>query len=397
MLPPDRPKHSLRFVVILLLGFLLVAAVPAGLAAQDDEERRRAFQLYNDGKFAEALPVFEKLAAARPNDSAVIEAYGLLVLSQTAYLKDAAARTQARVKGRQLLLRAQQLGADSALLKTMLEKIPPDGRDDAGFSTKKDVDDAMREGEAAFAAGNYPKAVEMYQRALLLDPKLYEAALFTGDVYFKTEDQQKAGEWFARASAIDPERETAYRYWGDALMKQGRVTEAGDKFAEAYIAEPYNRLARAAFVNWGNKVQIALTHPRVDFPADVTKKSENADAQKNGSDEAWLTYGVVRANWKTSEFLKQHPNEKTYRHSLREEAAAIRAALKKLDEQKSTSTNKIDPSLQVLRKLEQEGLLEAFILLAMPDEGIAKDFVAYRRTNLENLRRYVKQYVRAGG
>ena len=50
----------------------------------------------------------------------------------------------------------------------------------------------MHEGEAAFAKGEFPKAIEMYQRALLLDPNLYEAALFTGDVYFKTADQMKA-------------------------------------------------------------------------------------------------------------------------------------------------------------------------------------------------------------
>ena len=62
----------------------------------------------------------------------------------------------------------------------------------------------------------------MYQRALLLDPKLYEAALFIGDVYFKTADQVKAVEWFARAVAINPDRETAYRYWGDCLDEAGQ-------------------------------------------------------------------------------------------------------------------------------------------------------------------------------
>jgi hypothetical protein len=56
-----------------------------------------------------------------------------------------------------------------------------------------------------------------------------------------------------------------------------------------------------------------------------------------------------------------------------------------------------DASLQILKKLEKEGLLEAFILLALPDEGIVQDFGAYRKTNIENLRRYVKQYVLTGG
>ncbi|HJS23299.1 MAG TPA: tetratricopeptide repeat protein [Pyrinomonadaceae bacterium] len=271
-----------------------------------------------------------------------------------------------------------------------------------GAPPKKDVDEAMREGEAAFAKGDFPKALENYQRALVLDPKRYEAVLLIGDIHFKSADQAKANEWFARAIEIDPDRETAYRYWGDSLMRQGRATEAGDKFVESYIAEPYSQLARAGFLNWAEKVHVTLSHPKVELPANVDKKSEKETTiafdvnmlkkdDKSGSTAAWLTYSLVRANWVASEFLKQYPHEKTYRHSLKEEAAALRAALKTLDQQKG------DPSLQVIRKLDKEGLLEAFILLALPDEGIASDFKAYRSTNIENLRRYVKQYVLTNG
>src|ERR1044072_8498 len=114
---------------------LLLLASFATARAQDDE-RQRAFQLYKDAKYTEALPVFEKLAAANPNDRDVLETYGFLVLTQTAYLKDAAARKEARVRGREILVRAQKLGADNPLLRHMLESVPPDGGDDTGFSTK---------------------------------------------------------------------------------------------------------------------------------------------------------------------------------------------------------------------------------------------------------------------
>jgi len=397
-----------RILLTILFTLLLVAPAPSVQAQQPDEDRQRAFRLYKDTKYTEALPLFEKLAAKNPDDVAVIETYGLLVMTQAAYLKDPAARKQARIRGRELLLRAQKLGADSALLRTMIDQTPPDGGDDTAFSTKKEVDEAMREGEAAFASGNLPKAIEMYQQALLLDPKLYEAALFLGDVYFKSADQVKAGEWYERAIKINPDRETAYRYWGDALMKQGHVTEAGDKFVEAYIAEPYSRLARAGFIGWGERVHIDLAHPRVVLPANVDRKGDKETTitldpnllkkdDKSGSSAAWVTYSLVRANWASTEFAKQYPNEKTYRHSLKEEAAAMRAALKVLEEQKNANASNVDPSLQILKKLDKEGLLEPFILLALPDAGIAEDFVAYRRSNVENLRRYVKQYVLTGG
>ena len=391
-----------KFGILILL--LLASVVTA--AAQDDTERQRAFQLFKDAKYVEALPLFEQLALKYPDDPAVIENLGMLVFTQSAYLKTPEERKSARKRGRALLVQAQKLGANNTLLTALIDGIPLDGGEDGSFSPKKEVNDAMREGEAAFAKGDLPKAIEMYQRALLLDPNLYEAALFTGDVYFKTADQVKASEWFARAVKINPDRETAYRYWGDSLIKQGKVTEAGEKFVEAYIAEPYNRLARAAFVNWGDKVRVELAHPRVDIPTNVAQKDKGTtitldanlfgkDDKKNGAAGAWMMYGIIRASWQ-SEFAKHYPSEKTYRHSLKEEAAALRGALDAVKKEKVDPKTE-DPSIQVLRKLNKEGLLEAYILLALPDEGIANDFPAYRKTNVEDLRRYVKLYVMTGG
>jgi tetratricopeptide (TPR) repeat protein len=392
-------------IVVFVLLLILTAPVAAAYVDQDNDERSRAFRLYKEAKYIEALPAFEKFAASHPEDKEVIETLGFLVVSQTAYLKDPVARKEARKRGREILLRAQKLGAESALLRSMLAAIPEDGGEDTNFSTRKEVDDAMREGEAAFASGNFSKAVESYQRALLFDPKVYEAALFTGDVYYKTGEQQKAGEWFARAVAIDPNRETAYRYWGDSLMHQGRLNDARHKFIEAFIAEPYNRLARAGFVNWGQKANVVLAHPKLEIPTSVTPQQNGQttinldpktlkEGDKTGSGAAWMMYGIVRASWVTTEFAKQYPKEKTYRHSLKEEATAFRAALKVLNEK---DAKEIDPSLRTAMKLDKEGLLEAYILLAMADSGIAQDFAEYRKSNLENLRRYVVQYVVAGG
>jgi hypothetical protein len=117
---------------------------------------------------------------------------------------------------------------------------------------------------------------------------------------------------------------------------------------------------------------------------------------KSGAGAAWLTYGIIRASWNQKEFAAQYPSEPKYRHSLKEEAAAMRAALKVYGEQQANAKT-TDPSLQLLGKLDKEGLLESFILLALPDEGIAQDYPAYRRTHLEDLRRYVKLYVLTGG
>ena len=404
------PKTQVSTVCFFLFAMLALSlSAPATVAQQQDPERQRALQLYSDGKYKEALPLFEKLETTHPDDPEVLEKFAWILFSTNDNIKDPVARKASRKRARDLLVRAQKAGANSPVAATMIDSIAEDGGDDTqfAFSSKKEVDQAMHQGEAAFAKKEFPKAIEMYQRALLLDPKVYEAALYIGDVYFVTAEQRKAAEWFAKAIEIDPDRETAYRYWGDSLMKQARVTEAGDKFVEAYIAEPYSRLSNSGLIGWANKVAIQLAHPKIEIPTSVTPQQNGnttinidpstlAKDDKSGSGAAWVTYGLIRASWQ-SEFAKQFPEEKTYRHSLKEEMSALRAALKVLSEQKHVDPKDIDPSLQIVAKLDKEGLLESYILLAMPDAGIAKDFKAYRKENVDKLRRYVVDYVMTGG
>jgi hypothetical protein len=115
-------------------------------------------------------------------------------------------------------------------------------------------------------------------------------------------------------------------------------------------------------------------------------------SSENGTNH-WLTYNLTRAAWANGEFAKAFPNEKAYRHSLREEAAALRtlAELAARDFE-SGKVKTLDPALASLVKLNNDGLIEAYILFARVDEGIAHDYKAYR----DKLRRYITEYVTAG-
>jgi hypothetical protein len=114
-------------------------------------------------------------------------------------------------------------------------------------------------------------------------------------------------------------------------------------------------------------------------------------------------YGLARAGWQTGKdgklsdnFKKAYPNEKAYRHSLAEEADALRLTVVSLRENKQ-KPKQLDPSLATLVKLHDSGLLEAYILLAKPDDGIAQDYPAYFKANRDKLRRYMVEYVLTGG
>jgi hypothetical protein len=46
-----------------------------------------------------------------------------------------------------------------------------------------------------------------------------------------------------------------------------------------------------------------------------------------------------------------------------------------------------------LLKLQEAGFLEAYILLALADQGIAQDYLPYREKNRDKIRRYLSEFV----
>lgn len=410
------PKHafaSRRNILTIIcagLAAALMLCAPLGAMAQaeDFEARvRRGYDLIDQSKFAEARQLFEELSKEKPDDASAAFGLGFSTFATAKSIKDPEERRKARARARQAFVRAKQLGFENEFLDSLIATIPPDGSEgsDAAFSKNAEADKAMHEGEALFTRGELDAAIAAYSRAFKLDPQIYEAPLFIGDMYRRKKDVEKAGEWFGKAIAIDPNRETAYRYWGDILMTVGRMTDARDKFIEAIIAAPYSRMTwEAGLIRWAQEEGVRLAHPKVDIPADIssTKPGEvnitldprMLSGKEDGS-SAWLLYSITRANWRKDKFAKTFPSEKTYRHSLAEEAEALRLVVSSVKSDKKVK--KLEESLANLVRISDAGLLEAYILMARPDEGIAQDYEEYRKVNRDKLRRYLTEIVAGAG
>src|SRR5512133_78350 len=118
-------------------------------------------------------------------------------------------------------------------------------------------------------------------------------------------------------------------------MKQRKFDEARDRYVDAYIAAPYNRFAISGISQWAQATNTALAHPQIDFLASVTVDEKgdtkinldpSALTQDDGS-SSWVVYGSTRVLWRKEKFAKAFPKEANYRHSLAEEADAVRAVL----------------------------------------------------------------------
>lgn len=356
----------------LLISFLLSFSPSA--RADDDSyaaDRKQASALVAENKYLEALPILERLLAAKPTDHEVMVnlAGGLISQAVVFDQTDPEAGVKSRVRARQLLVKAKALGNKSPVVDTELEMMREDGRVER---SDKPIDVALRTAEAAYARADYPEAIKYYQKMLDLDPKNYAAALYIGDSYQQAKEYDKASDWFDRAITIDPNTATAYRYYASVLTRKGEPARARTKFIQAVVAEPYAALTWRSLNGWVESVGDRLDTSPLSIP----------EAGK-------ATYAATRAAWKAGRFNKHYPKEKAYRRSLAEEVAALTAAA---DAAKAAGPAN-DDNLAVLLKYKESGMLEPYVLLITPDKDIAKDYAAYRKQNRIKLESYLDAFV----
>jgi tetratricopeptide (TPR) repeat protein len=188
---------------------------------------QKAAELFGQGKRLEALPLLEELAKANPKDDEVLVALAACLVDHAATLADQEAAGKERLRARDPLDKAWDLGNTSPLamnLSQILKQLPESGA--IKFSDQPQVEQFLRAGEAAFSRRDFDEALKDYSKALELEPTNYSAALFTANTYDRKNDFAKAAEWYERAIRLDPNVETAYRYDADMLAREGDMAKA---------------------------------------------------------------------------------------------------------------------------------------------------------------------------
>jgi tetratricopeptide (TPR) repeat protein len=384
-----------RLVLALLLNLYVAVPLVAAQANTDTSEqakRQKAVALFNQGKRLEALPFLEELTQKDPQDSELLVALAASLIDHAATLTDQEQVAKERFRARDLVQKAWELGNTSPLvenLRQLLGDLPANGA--IKFSANPAVEQIMNAGEAAFARRDFDEALKEYGKALELEPANYSAVLFTANTYDRKNDFAKAAEWYERAMRLDPDVETAYRYYADMLAKQGAMAKARTMLIEAAVAEPYNKIVWREIRAWStiNHVEFNPVYVGIPRPKD--------DKQSSDINSAWRTYFSVKEDWRNGgRFQKQFPQEPGYRHSLLEESEALTATakvLEKLKQNKKTAELVTgNPGAGLLLKLHEAGDIEPYVLFSLGDDGIAKDYKAYRAKNRAKLEEYMDKF-----
>ncbi|MGD0293953.1 MAG: tetratricopeptide repeat protein [Terracidiphilus sp.] len=393
-----------RWIAGVSLGLAVLSLATAGFAQDNDAAKANA--LYREGKLLDALPFYESLAKENPKEWLYAERLAGCLSAASKNTNDPAKALALRTRERDEAKRAIALG-DTNLVAQMMAGIDPSKPVEIAPASAASA--LIQEAEKAFSAGDFATAMTKYVAAAEADPKLYEAPLFAGDTAFRQGDLKTSAQWFARAIAVNPDRETAYRYWGDAILKYGNDPMAArDKFIDAIVAEPYSRLAWQGIKQWAQIEKAVLMEPRIECPVgpvvdpkDPKKITINinlttTDDKLHPGASAWLMYSLIRASYRGDEFKKDFPNEKEYRHSLREESAALSGVAEGIKNQE-VKQGDLDESLRNLVELNDAGMLDCWILISGADQGIAQDYDAYRKQHRQLLHDYLDRFVVHGG
>jgi len=159
--------------------------------------------------FAHAIPQFQD--AVRLDPHSPLPATGLAEAFTRNFQrrKDEAARKQAR----EWLDRAEALNADSPAVRTA-----------SGLLNQ--------------LQGNYPRALEDYQRVQELEPRNIEALLGVGYAYESQGMTDKAIGTYRQAMSLKPDYYKPYEYLGGLYHYQGRYAEAAELFRQDIALAP---------------------------------------------------------------------------------------------------------------------------------------------------------------
>lgn len=388
-------KNTRLFLPILTVCLLLFSFVSQTAAQQETKTqdktalRKQALELVNQNRYLDALPILEKAVPFYPNDAEFLAHYGIAILARSATLKSAEERKIERIKGYNVLVKAQELGAKNVVALNLLDQLSPDGGEEDNFGGDPEFEKHLREGESFFGRGEYDKAFAAYEKAYKINPKSYEAALFLGDSLYAGGKYKESESWFAKAVAIEPNREQAYRFWGDALMNQKKTAEARDKFVDAFVAEPFSRLTWDRLGRWFNETGAKSTPLEIAPPG-----NENIGAIK--IDETLLKADDGTLSWKLYNDARkaQVVAAGSGARTLAGEVAAYRKVAEAFrNNLKSGKIKYPDRNLSNLVRLDAAGLLEAYVFLLRADENIAEEYDGYRAKNRDKLRRFVIEFL----
>ena len=156
------------------LCVVLLLSASYTCTAQSDEDKAKeiivkALTLYQQQRYAEALPYMQLMAEAAPDSPEIRFAYAMCLIGKSKQVSNTEEAKQLSAKALEQFVKAKELGSKDpqtdafiAILSGKMAASPAS----QGFSTNKEADKLMLEGETYFAQSKYDDAIKKFEKAL---------------------------------------------------------------------------------------------------------------------------------------------------------------------------------------------------------------------------------------
>jgi len=141
----------------------------------------------------------------------------------------------------------------------------------------------LLEGLAFYEQGHHPKAKEIYEKVLKIEPNNFNALQLLGTLYLTSGENLKALTFFDQALAIDQTFPLVYSNKGNALQELNRLEEALQNYNKAISLKPDYA---EAYSNRGNVLRKInhLHEALASFEKAISLKPDYAEAYSNRGD-----------------------------------------------------------------------------------------------------------------
>ncbi len=213
-----------------------------------------------------------------------------------------------------------------------------------------EADSLARKGNAAYAAGDWPKAFEYYSRAMEKAPRDRRLYFNAGDAFYRLEDYAKAREHFEQA-ALDPRLAAKASFnRGNALFKAGDLKGAIASYRAALLLDPGDENARFNLQKaLEQKQKNQCKQPQDEKKEQEKKDQDKKDQEKKGQDKK------DQEKKDQDEKEKQKQEEQRRKAEQEKKKAEAKEKAKQLlemmkEKEKAAARGGQDPAQQALRQ-----------------------------------------------
>lgn len=202
-----------------------VAGQQTAQANESDTLVQAAYELYQKGKFDDALAQCAKAKALSPNDFRAYAIAGLVWMAEWK-MKNASTEFAAVIRLQPqrkefYVLKAKadiSLGEVDAAIAVCRRALELDPNYAEAYAT---IGEALEHSEERQA-----EAIAAYQSALKINPNLFAVYDSLGQLFVNLKDEKKAEEVYRQGMAADPKHMSGRFQLGRLLVKQGKLVEA---------------------------------------------------------------------------------------------------------------------------------------------------------------------------